>query len=204
MEHKNNKALFGTGMISAAISTLGFPAFAFAAGESSSTGIATILPNVEETVPMLIAFILLWIILAKYGWPAFSNVIKKRNETITNSLKQAEESRQESERVLAEYKKELADARSEAAEIVAEAKKTGEATRAQITAQAQKESEEMIKKAKAAIEQEKRNAIEELQGSVADISCDVASKLIDQDLSDDEHRKIIERYVKEAGSFHAN
>ena len=39
---------------------------------------------------------------------------------------------------------------------------------------------------------------------MADLSVAVASRLIGEDLSDDEHRKIIERYVNEAGSFNAN
>ena len=62
----------------------------------------------------------------------------------------------------------------------------------------------MIEKAHAAIEADKKAAIAELQGSVADMSVAVASRLIGEDLSDDEHRKIIERYVNEAGSFNAN
>ena len=62
----------------------------------------------------------------------------------------------------------------------------------------------MIEKARAAIETEKKAAIAELQGSVADTSIAVASRLIGDDLSDEEHRKIIERYVNEAGSFNAN
>ena len=41
-------------------------------------------------------------------------------------------------------------------------------------------------------------------GSVADLSVSVASRLIGEDLNDAEHRKIIERYVNEAGSFNAN
>ena len=54
------------------------------------------------------------------------------------------------------------------------------------------------------IEAEKKAAISELQGSVADLSVSVASRLIGEDLNDAEHRKIIERYVNEAGSFNAN
>ena len=73
-----------------------------------------------------------------------------------------------------------------------------------ITAQAQKEAADMIEKARVAIEAEKKSAIAELQGSVADTSIAVASKLIGSDLSDDEHRALIERYVNEAGSFNAN
>ena len=62
----------------------------------------------------------------------------------------------------------------------------------------------MIEKARIAIEAEKKAAISDLQGSIADISVDVASRLISTDLSDAEHRAIIERYINEAGSFHAN
>ena len=80
----------------------------------------------------------------------------------------------------------------------------GEDVKADITAKAQAEAAGMIEKAHAAIEADKKAAIAELQGSVADLSVAVASRLIGEDLNDDEHRKIIERYVNEAGSFNAN
>ena len=73
-----------------------------------------------------------------------------------------------------------------------------------MTEKAQAESAAMIEKARAAIEAEKKAAISELQGSVADLSISVASRVIGNDLNDDEHRKIVERYVNEAGSFNAN
>ena len=62
----------------------------------------------------------------------------------------------------------------------------------------------MIEKARAAIEYEKKAAVEELQGSVADMTIAVASRVIGSDLSDAEHRAIIERYINEAGSFNEN
>ena len=66
------------------------------------------------------------------------------------------------------------------------------------------ESAAIIDKAHAAIEADKKTAVAELQASVADTAVAVASRIIGQDLSDDEHRAIIERYVSEAGSFNAN
>ena len=59
----------------------------------------------------------------------------------------------------------------------------------------------MIEKARIAIEAEKKNAIHELQSSMADTSIAVAARIIGEDFSDEEHRKLIERYVKEAGSL---
>ena len=183
-------------------SSLAFPALAFAAEEK--TGLAVILPDMNEFIPMLIAFVVIAIILAKFGWPMFEGMLEKREKTIAEALQKSEEARIESERVLAEYQQQLADAKTQAAKIVADAKETGEAVRADITKQAQEESAAMIEKARAAIEAEKQTAMNDLRNSVADLSVDVASRLVANDLSDDEHRKIIERYLNEAGSFHAN
>jgi len=179
--------------LSAGALALSCPTYAFASQEG---GIEAILPEMSEFIPMLVAFIILWIVLAKFGWPVFDKMLEKRANTIRDDLKNAEEARQESERVLAESK-------VQASKIVADAKKAGEDVKADITAKAQAEAAGMIEKAHAAIEAEKKAAIADLQGSVADLSINVAAKLIGNDLTDDEHRKMIERYVAEAGSFNA-
>jgi F-type H+-transporting ATPase subunit b len=181
--------------------SLAFPALAFA---EQKEGVAVIIPDMIETVPMLIAFIVLVIILWKFGWPMFEAMLEKREKTIAEALRMSEEARIESERVLAEYQKQLSEAKAQAAKIVADAKETADAMRADITKQAQEESAAMIEKARASIEAEKQAAMNELRSSVADLSVDVASRLVASDLNDDEHRAIIERYLNEAGSFHAN
>lgn len=192
----------GSMAVSAAAVFAMSPTLAFAAEESG--GIQAILPQMDEFIPMLVAFLILWFILAKFGWPIFHGMLKKREDTISDAIEKSETAKVESERVLQEYKKELAEAKSQAATIVADAKKAGEAAKADITAQAQREATEMIEKARGAIEAEKKAAIAELQSSVADTSIAVAAKIIGNDLSDEEHRQLIERYVNEAGSFHAN
>ena len=186
--------------LSAGALALSCPTYAFASQEG---GIEAILPEMSEFIPMLVAFIILWIVLAKFGWPVFDKMLEKRANTIRDDLKNAEEARQESERVLAEYQQQLAEAKVQASKIVADAKKAGEDVKADITAKAQAEAAGMIEKAHAAIEAEKKAAIADLQSSVADLSINVAAKLIGNDLTDDEHRKMIERYVAEAGSFNA-
>ena len=202
MKAKLNMKQTGVGLIAAAASLVSaFPTMAFA---EEKEGIAFLIPDMNEFIPMLIVFLIILVILAKFGWPVVDGIITKRESTIKEALKKSEEAQVEAERTLAEYKKELADAKAQAAEIVAEAKKTGEAVQADIQAKAMAESAAMIEKAKGTIEAEKKAAIAELQGSIVDISTSVAERLIGEDLSDDEHRKIIERYVNEAGSFNAN
>ena len=202
MNNRANKAKAWLALTGAATSaSLAFPALAFA---EQKEGVAVIIPDMIETLPMLVAFIVLVIILWKFGWPMFEAMLEKREKTIAEALQKSEEARIESERVLAEYQQQLADAKTQAAKIVADAKETAEAVRADITKQAQEESAAMIEKARVAIEAEKQTAMNELRNSVADLSVDVASRLVANDLNDDEHRAIIERYLNEAGSFHAN
>ena len=202
----NNRAKKATawaaGAAVVASSSLAFPALAFAAEEK--TGLAVILPDPNEFFPMLIAFIVVLIILAKFGWPLFEGMLEKRERTIALALEKSEEARVESERVLAEYKRQLSEAKAQAAKLIADAKETSEAVSADITAKAQAEADAMIEKARVAIEAEKQAAMTELQNSIADLTVDVASRLVANDLSDAEHRAIIERYLNEAGSFHAN
>lgn len=187
-----------TGMIAFAVASAAFPAYAFAA---EGSGIEAILPHMDEFIPMLIAFIILWVILAKFGWPLFEGMLEKRENTIRTSLEKSEEARQESERLLAEYREQLEGAKAQSQQILNNAKLSGDALEKEITAKAQAEAEAMIEKARVAIEAEKHAALRELQASVADTSIAVASRLIGEDFSDDEHRKLIERYVKEAGSL---
>lgn len=74
-------ALAGAGM------TFAFPALAFAAEGESSGGLSAILPDMAEFIPMLVIFILLWIVLAKFGWPKFEAMLEKREMTIKGSLR---------------------------------------------------------------------------------------------------------------------
>ncbi len=176
------------------------PSFAFAAEEG---GISKILPDMNEFVPMLVAFIIIVIVLAKFGWPMFEGIMVRRETAIKESLEKSEAARIESEKLLEEYKQQLAEAKAQASQIVADAKKTGEAVKADIQSKAQDEAANMIEKAKVAIEAEKKQAVSELQSSVADLTVSVTARIVGEDLSDDEHRAIIERYVNEAGSLNA-
>ena len=186
------------GLASALVCAL--PSFAFAAEEG---GIEKILPDMNEFIPMLVAFIIIVVVLAKFGWPMFEGIMVHRETAIKESLEKSEAARIESEKLLEEYKKQLAEAKAQAAQIVADAKKTGESVKADIESKAQVEAANMIEKAKAAIEAEKKQAVSDLQGSVADLTVSVTARIVGEDLSDDEHRAIIERYINEAGSFNA-
>ena len=102
------KKVFGCAGFATALATASSmmaPMLAFASEEK--TGIALILPDMNEFIPMVIAFIIVAIILAKFGWPVVDNIITTREEHVREALKKSSEAQAESERVLAEYQQQL-------------------------------------------------------------------------------------------------
>ena len=176
-------------------------------GEAAAEGggaAAILIPALAELIPALISFAIVFFILAKLAWPAISNMLDQRAETIRESLENAEAAKVEAERLLVEYKETMAEARKEATTLMSQAKQAAEATRTEAQAKAQAEYDAMLSKAREAIEGEKQAAIAELQASVAALSVAVAGKLIGSELNDDDHLKIVEKYVSEAGNLNGN
>ncbi len=192
---------FGAAAGCAAALACAMPAMALA--EESAGGITAILPDLNEFIPMVVAFLIVAVVLGKFGWPVLENIIDKRESSIKEALEKSEEARIESERVLEEYREQLAQARQESIAILAEAKQSGEAVRADIVAKAQSEADDIVAKARQSIETEKNAAIAELQSSVADLTVAVVAKVVGEDFSDAEHRKLIENSIAKAGNLDA-
>lgn len=175
-----------------------------AAAEGGGGGASALIPKMAEFIPAVISFLIVFLVLAKFAWPAISGMLDRRADTIKTSLETAEQAKLEAERLLREYKEQLADARKEAAAVLAQAKAAAETTREELVQKAQAEAEDIVAKAREAIEAEKLAAIAELQGSVADLTVAVAGKLIGSELTTEDHLKVIEKYVAESGSLNAN
>ncbi len=163
-----------------------------------------LIPKMSELIPAAVSFLIILLIAMKFVWPPITNMLDERAVNIRESLERAEAAKVEAERLLEEYRNTMAEARKEAGTILQQAKQAAETTRSEASAKAQVEYDALLVKAREAIEGEKRAAIAELQQSVADLSVAVAGKLIGAELSKDDHLKVIEKYVSEAGSLNAN
>lgn len=190
--------------VAAAISSfvLAVPAQAFA--EESSNKAEILIPKMAEFIPALIAFLIIWVVLAKFAWPQTLSMMDERGKRIQESLDEAETTKKKAIASRKEYDELVTDARRKSADIVLEARKDAEAERARIIEAAHKEAEDIIAKAHANAEDERNAIYAAAAASIADLSVSVASKIVGETLDQDgEQRRIIERYVKEAGSLNA-
>jgi F-type H+-transporting ATPase subunit b len=147
---------------------------------------------------MLVMFgIVLWI-LKKFAWKPILNALKDRETSIKDALRSAETAKKEMEKLKADNEVILAEARAEKDKIVQEAKQTKEKIIADAKNEAIDEAKNILKSARRDIENEKDAAIMEVRNRVAEISIEIAEKILREKLADTKEQKtMIERLVKE-------
>ncbi len=176
---------------------LGTPVLAFA--EESAVGPDILIPKLAEFIPALIAFLVILVILSKLVWPSVLEMMEKRQQKIQDDLDAAERSKIQAAEEAKSYEAKILEAHHEADAIVAKAKKEAEEVRSAVLAKAQREAADIIAKAHGAVDSERHKAMIELSSSVVDLSVEIASKIIGNDLSVEEQRKLAEKYLAEVG-----
>lgn len=134
---------------------------------------------------MLLAFLVVFAVLAKYGFPAIVNMVDSRKQYIDDSLRKAHEASARLENIQKEGEAMLQEARQKQAQIPKEAADTREAIVTKAQQQARQEAARLIDEAKADIAQEKAAAIAEIRAQVAELSVKVAEKILRKELAQD-------------------
>lgn len=176
-----------------------YPSVALANGADASI----LIPKPAEFIPALIAFLVIWFVLAKYLWPIVLKNLDAREKYIQENLSQAEAKRLESEEVLKECHAKIEEAHRKADEIIAKAQHDAQSERSLIRAQATQEASDIIERAREAVDNAKESAKLELVGQVANLSVDIASKILIEKLDVAQQMELIDKYLEEVGNFNA-
>jgi len=159
-----------------------------------------ILPEGKEIFWAVIAFAIVFGLLAWKAWPAIKKALKDREDRIRGDLERAEQARIEAETSLEEYRKQLAEARAEAAKIIEEARLAAEQVRQERIAALGGEIAEHRARAAEDIRLATERAMAELQGRVAELSIELAEKVVEHNLDRDTQTRLIENYINQVGS----
>lgn len=141
-------------------------------------------PGIGVIFWMAISFGILVFILAKFGWPMMLKMLKKREEDIASALNAAEKAREEMERIRFDNQSVLQEAKRERDEILQNARQTSEKIIEDAKAKAQEESDRIVESAREKINYEKLKAVHDLKNQIANLSIEIAEKLINDELSD--------------------
>ena len=147
---------------------------------------------------MTVVFLIVLVILKKWGFPVIVNMVNERKEYIDSSLAKAHEATEKLANIQKEGEALLQEAREKQAQILKEAKETHDAVVARADADAREQANKLLSEAKAQIENEKASAIREIRAQVAELSVQIAEKVVRQNLSSDKAQmQLIDKLLDE-------
>ena len=150
---------------------------------------------------MLLAFLVVFGVLAKFGFPAITKMVEERKQYIDDSLRKAHEASERLENIKQKGEAILQEAREKQAQMLKEAAETRENIVETAQQKAREEGARLLSEAKAEIEQEKQAAIADIRRQVAELSVEIAEKVLKENLKGNkEQMSLIDRMLDEVSS----
>jgi F-type H+-transporting ATPase subunit b len=144
-------------------------------------------------------FLVLLFVLGKFAWPAILTAVKARNESIRKALDAAEKAKEEMTKLQSDNEKILAEARAERDALMKEAKVIKDKLIADAKEKAAEEARKLVKNARESIQREKAAAMSDMKEQMANISVDIAEKILRIKLEDSQaQRELVDKLIKEA------
>ena len=145
------------------------------------------------------SFLLLVFLIKKFAWDNIVGILDQRAQKISDDIDSAEIARKNAEALEQKREEALAGSRAEATTIVETAKETAEKNKAGILADAAEEVSRLKQKANQELAQSKADALKAIKSDVADLSINLASKILGQSLDKEAQSQLIDNYIDKLG-----
>ena len=139
------------------------------------------------------------VIFKKFLLKPIKQVIADRKAKADSEIADAQKLRTEAEAMKAEYEQNLQNARTEANQIVATAQKTATARSEESVGEARAQAAALKQKAEADIAQERKKAVNEVKDEIGGIAMEIASKVVEREISEKDHKDLIDEFIKNVG-----
>lgn len=156
-------------------------------------------PGIGLIFWQLVTFLAVVFILSRVAWKPILKAIKEREDSIEEALESAKRARDEMKALSHKNEDLLKEARLEREKLIKEAQKTAAAIVGDAQEKARAEYNKITEEARTSIEGQKTAAMATLRNYVADLSMDIAERVIGEKLADQGAQKeLVNKYLKEA------
>lgn len=139
------------------------------------------------------------LLIKKFLFKPIREMLAKRQELADEKLRVAEADKTAAEELKATYEKNMEQARDKANELLASAQKTAASQSDEIIRAANEQAVAIKSKAEADIAQERRKAVNELKGEIGSMAMEIAGKVIEREISEKDHEKLIDEFIENVG-----
>ena len=141
---------------------------------------------------IIITFIVLLLILWKAAWKPLVEALDARAEKVRGDIENADRSRQEAEKLLAQHKIMMDNARNEAAKFIADSRTEAEKIKNEIIEKAGADAEMLSDRARKEISLAKDRALTEIKAEIVTLSTEIAAKIINKNLNPNDQKALVE------------
>jgi F-type H+-transporting ATPase subunit b len=146
----------------------------------------------------LIAFAIMFAIIARYIIPPINRAMEARQEAIRNQFAELDQAKADATSAKDEFQAQIAEARKEAAKIREEAREQGASIIAEMREQAQTESNRILEHGKTQLEAERQQAITSLRAEAGGLATGLAGRIVGESLDDEARQsRVVERFLAE-------
>ena len=136
-------------------------------------------------------FLVLLTLLAKFAWGPLLKALDDRQALIRKSLEDAQQARQELERVQHESAQLIARARVDADAIVSQSRADAERLRQELRDTARIEAAAILRNAEKQIDLQTLQAVRQIRSEAVDLSVMIASKILQRNVSKEDNERLI-------------
>lgn len=143
--------------------------------------------------------LILYLVIKKFLFGPIQNIIESREKEVQALYDAAEQAKNDAAAMKEEYSEHLANAKDEANEILKIANKKATVRGEEIIRDAQEKAAAIVARADVQIEMERKRAFEEVKQDISDIALLAASKVVERELSAEEHERLIGEFIENVG-----
>lgn len=136
-------------------------------------------------------FFLLFLLLAKFAWPAISAALTEREQSIRNNITDALTKHEEAKQMLVQYEAKLASAANEVRALLDEARRDAEHTKNQILVEAKAAADAERDRALRDVERAAEAAMKDIAETIANQAVDLAGKVVSRNLTGEQHTQLV-------------
>jgi len=143
--------------------------------------------------------LILYLVIKKFLFGPIQKILADRENEVKTLYDTAEQAKSDALALKEEYSQHLANAKDEANEILKNANKKATVRSEEIIRDAQEKAAAIVARADVQIEMERKHAFEEVKRDISDIALMAASKVVERELSAEEHERLIGEFIENVG-----
>ena len=138
-------------------------------------------------------------LIKRFLFKPVNDMLEKRRALADAQIREAEQAKADADAIKTEYEQNMKEAKEKANEILTTAQRTAALQSEEVLKEAASQAAALKSKAESDIAQEKRKAVNEIKDEIGGMAVEIAGKVIEREISEEDHTKLIDEFIANVG-----